>query len=90
MADVEGLQARLHKIEAPIAGAGTLGECDAAGAALERVKARLAEQARRDPPVELQFSMLDAWSRSSSWRSVVAMGTIRNFVWDRVDEMVVR
>jgi len=27
------------------------------------VKARLAEQALRDPPVELQFSMPDAWSR---------------------------
>lgn len=63
MADSEGLQARLRKIEALMAGAGTSGERDAAGAALERVKARLAEQARRDPPVELQFSMPDAWSR---------------------------
>ncbi len=63
MADVEGLQARLRKIEALMAGAGTPGERDAAGAALERVKARLAEQAQRDPPVELQFSMPDAWSR---------------------------
>src|SRR5919206_217422 len=63
MADVEGLQERLRKIEALMAGAGTPGERDAAGAALERVKARLAEQARRDPPIELQFSMPDAWSR---------------------------
>ena len=55
MADVEGLQERLRKIEALMAGAGTPGERDAAGAALERVKARLAEQARRDPPIELQF-----------------------------------
>ena len=63
MADGEGLQERLRKIEALMAGAGTPGERDAAGAALERVKARLAEQARRDAPVELQFSMADAWSR---------------------------
>jgi hypothetical protein len=63
MADTDGLQERLRKIEALMAGAGTPGERDAAGAALERVKARLAEQARRDPPIELQFAMPDAWSR---------------------------
>lgn len=63
MADSDGLQERLRKIEALMAGAGTPGERDAAGAALERVKARLVEQARRDPPIELQFAMPDAWSR---------------------------
>ena len=63
MADTDGLQERLRKIEALMAGAGTPGERDAAGAALERVKARLAEQARRDPPIEMQFAMPDAWSR---------------------------
>lgn len=63
MAIEDDLLARLRKIEALMAGAGTAGEREAAGAALERVKARLAEQALRDPPVELQFSMPDAWSR---------------------------
>jgi hypothetical protein len=63
MADADGLQERLRKIEALMAGAGTPGERDAAGTALARVKARLAEQARRDPPIELQFAMPDAWSR---------------------------
>jgi hypothetical protein len=63
MADTDGLQERLRKIEALMAGAGTPGERDAAGAALERVKARLVEQAWRDPPIELQFAMPDAWSR---------------------------
>ena len=63
MAIEDDLLARLRKIEALMAGAGTAGEREAAGAALERVKARLAEQARRDPPVELQFSMSDTWSR---------------------------
>ena len=63
MASEDDLLARLRKIEALMAGAGTAGEREAAGAALERVKARLAEQSRRDPPVELQFSMPDAWSR---------------------------
>jgi hypothetical protein len=63
MADIDGLQERLRKIEALMAGAGTPGERDAAGTALARVKVRLAEQARRDPPIELQFAMPDAWSR---------------------------
>ena len=63
MAVEDDLLARLRKIEALMAGAGTAGELEAAGAALERVKARLAEQARRDPPIQLQFSMPDAWSR---------------------------
>jgi len=63
MAVEDDLLARLRKIEALMAGAGTVGEREAAGAALDRVKARLAEQVRRDPPVELQFSMPDAWSR---------------------------
>ncbi len=63
MAVEDDLLARLRKIEALMAGAGTEGERGAAGAALERVKARLEEQTRRDPSVELQFSMSDVWSR---------------------------
>jgi hypothetical protein len=59
----DDLLARLRKIEELIAGAGTAGEREAAGAALERVKARRTEQARRDPPVKWRFSMLDVWSR---------------------------
>ncbi len=57
------LRERLRKIEALFAGAGTPGERDAAAAAIARVKARLAEAARADPPVEMQFSMADAWSQ---------------------------
>jgi hypothetical protein len=63
MAVEDDLLARLRKIEALMAGPGTEGERGAAGAALERVKARLEEQTRRDRPVELQFSMSDVWSR---------------------------
>ena len=57
------LREKLRKIEALFAGAGTAGERSAAGAALERVKARLAELGRRDPDVELQYGMPDQWSR---------------------------
>ena len=42
------LREKLRKIEALFAGAGTLGERDAAEAALQRVRARLAELERRD------------------------------------------
>jgi hypothetical protein len=57
------LRARLRKIEALFAGAATPGERDAAAAALARVRARLAEQARQDPPAEMQFSLPDQWSQ---------------------------
>src|ERR1700726_3246325 len=57
------LREKLRKIEALFAGAGTTGERLAAEAALERVRARLAELGRRDAPVEMQFSMPDRWSR---------------------------
>jgi hypothetical protein len=57
------LREKLRKIEALFAGAGTAGERLAAEAALERVRAKLAETERRDPPVEMQFSLGDPWSR---------------------------
>lgn len=57
------LREKLRKIEALFAGAGTEGERHAAEAALERVRARLAEQARRDPPIELKVTLPDQWSR---------------------------
>jgi hypothetical protein len=57
------LREKLRKIEALFVGAGTAGERLAAEAALERVRACLAELGRRDPPIEMQFSMPDRWSR---------------------------
>lgn len=57
------LRDKLRKIEALFSGAGTAGERLAAEAALERVRAKLSDLERRDPPVELQFSMADQWSR---------------------------
>ena len=43
--------------------AGTAGERDAAEAALERLRARLAEQQASEEPVEIRFSLGDEWSR---------------------------
>jgi len=57
------LREKLRKIEALFAGAGTAGERLAAEAARERIRARLKDEARADPPVEMQFSLADQWSR---------------------------
>ena len=45
---------RLRKVEALYFGAASGGEREAAGAAAERLKAKLDEAARRDPPVEMK------------------------------------
>jgi hypothetical protein len=57
------LREKLRKIEALFVAAGTAGERLAAEAALERMRAKLAELEGRDPPIELQFSLPDQWSR---------------------------
>jgi hypothetical protein len=54
---------KLRKIEALFAGAATAGEKAAAGAAAERIRARLADSERREPPIEMKFSVPDPWSR---------------------------
>jgi hypothetical protein len=56
------LRERLRKVEALLFGATTSGEREAAGAAAERLKAKLDEASRRDPPVEMKFTMPDQWS----------------------------
>ena len=51
MTDEAQLREKLRKIEALFAGADTVGEKLAAEAALERVRARLAELERSDKPI---------------------------------------
>lgn len=51
------LREKLRKIEALFVGAG--GERLAAEAAPQRVRARVEELARHDPPIEQQFSLPD-------------------------------
>ena len=58
------LREKLQKIEALFAGAGTPGERSAAEAALHRVRARVEELARQDPPIEMHISLDDQWSRT--------------------------
>jgi len=52
MAIEDELRERLRKVEALFFGATTAGEREAASAAAERLKAKLAEASRLDPPVE--------------------------------------
>lgn len=54
---------KLHLIEALFARAGTAGEKAAAASAAERIRARLAEVAKKDPEIEMRFSVPDDWSR---------------------------
>ncbi len=54
---------KLKLIEALFAGATTEGEKDAAFNALLRIKERLKEVQKTDPPVEYKFTMSDIWSR---------------------------
>ncbi|MFN0192606.1 MAG: hypothetical protein ACKVP5_11635 [Aestuariivirga sp.] len=58
----ERLREKLRKIEALFMGGATSGERSAAGAAAERLKAKLAEATLKDPAVELAFTMPDPWS----------------------------
>lgn len=57
------LREKLRKIEALFAGAKTDGERLAAGAAAERIKARLAEIGTREAAIEMRFALHDPWSR---------------------------
>ena len=63
MSDEDELREKLRKIEALFAGAGTEGEREAAGAAAERIRLRLAEIGSSEPVVEMRLSIHDPWSR---------------------------
>ena len=60
------LRDKLRKIEALFAGAATSGEKAAAGAAAERIRARLGQTATHEKSIELKFSIPDAWRGSCS------------------------
>ena len=54
---------KLRKIEALFAGAATAGEKAAAGAAADRIRARLGKAAGSEATEEIRFSVPDSWSR---------------------------
>ena len=59
----EDLREKLRKIEALFAGAATAGEKAAAGAAADRIRARLGKAAGSEAILEIKFSVPDVWSR---------------------------
>ena len=63
MSSEQILREKLRKIEALFAGGATEGEKAAAGAAAERIRARLKETAGKEEPIEVRFSLSDPWSR---------------------------
>jgi hypothetical protein len=54
---------KLQRIEALFAGATTKGEKVAAANALERIRERLKDVQKLDPPVEYKFTLTDMWSK---------------------------
>ena len=63
MMSEQALREKLRKIEALFARASTQGERIAAGAASDRIRARLGRAARREAEIEMKFSISDPWSR---------------------------
>ena len=61
--DEQQLIEKLRRVEALFEGAGTAGEQEAAGSALDRLRGRLEELQERDPAIEYRFSLADMWSR---------------------------
>lgn len=57
------LREKLRKIEALFGGAATDGERLAAGAAADRIRARLDAAAGKETAIEMKFSIPDMWSR---------------------------
>jgi tRNA nucleotidyltransferase (CCA-adding enzyme) len=63
MTTEQQLRDRLRKISALFEGATTIGERNAAAAAIDRVKQALASTAKIEQPVEYKFKMTDDWHR---------------------------
>jgi hypothetical protein len=63
MTTEQQLRERLRKIEALFEGAATIGERNAAAAAIERVKTAIRAAAKVEAPVEYHFNLPDPWKR---------------------------
>src|SRR5580692_10732448 len=63
MTTEQQLRERLRKIAALFEGATTIGERNAAAAAIERVKKVLGSKPEAEKPIEFQFTLPDRWQR---------------------------
>ena len=59
----QSLREKRREIESLFAGAATGGEKIAAGAAADRIRDRLGQEAGKEQPIEVKFSIPDIWSR---------------------------
>ena len=73
MSTEQELRQKLRKIAALFEGATTLGEQDAAAAAIERVRAALRSAEQKEKSVETDFRLPDRWSRRLLPRYAVVM-----------------
>jgi hypothetical protein len=63
MSSEEQLREKLRKISALFEGATTIGERNAAAAAIDRIKQGLDTMLRAEQPLEFQFTLPDRWQR---------------------------
>src|ERR1700676_2415665 len=63
MTSEQELREKLRKISALFEGATTLGERNAAAAAIQRVKKALAAMQKTEAMIEMQFPLPDRWQR---------------------------
>lgn len=64
MTERDRLLEKLRRIEALFSGAASDGERAAADAARQRIAAKLQQTGYAEPPIEMQFSMNNTWSRN--------------------------
>ncbi len=57
------LREKLRKISALFEGATTAGEREAAAAAIERIRRHLGDTVKKEPNIEMQFTLPDRWQR---------------------------
>lgn len=63
MTEEQKLIEKLQRIESLFAGATTTGEKVAAANALDRIREKLTDVQKLDPPVEYKFTLTDMWSK---------------------------
>ena len=83
MSEDSDLKAKLARLEALFRRAGSPGEKPAGGAAIERLQGRLAGSGeKREPEVELQYSLPDVWS-AELFRAVCRKHEVRPYRYRR-------
>src|ERR1017187_3429976 len=91
MTTEQQLRQRLRKIAALFEGATTVGERNAAAAAIDRVKRAIDTTSKVDTPLEYHFNLPDHWKRrffqpcvdDMAWNPIVIVGSDTRPSWSR-------